>query len=483
MMRWIILFCVCLSIPVAASATWHRAESPRFIIYSEMPEPELQTFTTELEQFDRLLRQYTGTQAEPAELKVRIYVVENADIVERYIGASGIGGFYDGSVNGPIAVIPEQDLGSGYDRMDPRSILFHEYTHHFMLQYFPAAYPDWYVEGFAEYFSTVRFREDGIAEVGHPPIFRSRYFQYGQWISTERMLSNAVENTGMTYAQGWLITHLAANDPEIRSMLTDYLNRLRAGESGSDAYDATFGSWNRSFNRVLQGYLRRNRFRATGVPMEPLDPETISITSITDEEAAIALLAPRAPGQMGYAVQRAIEYYPNNPQGHVELALDQLADEEFDEALQTVDRALALQPGHINANIAKGDILIAMAEAAGDPASPHWEASRQYIIRANNADPNNPSALASYYASFPNRESRPDVAVAALERAFVLVPQNDMFRLLLAEEYLGQERFADARQIITPIAQSPHDSETTERARVVMAAAIAEQQIAESDSE
>ncbi|MGP1353833.1 MAG: tetratricopeptide repeat protein [Parasphingopyxis sp.] len=464
-------------------AQWRVAESPRFIVYAETEESELLRFTTQLEQFDALLRRFTGTDAEPAEMKVRIFLVENAEIVGRYVGMSNIGGFYTGTVNGPIAVIPEQDLGSGYDRMDPQTILFHEYVHHFMLQYFPANYPAWYIEGFAEYFATVRFRDDGMAEVGHPPIYRARYFQYGDWIRADRMLSNEVENSGMTYAQGWLITHFAATDPEIAGMLSDYLARLQNGESGREAYEESFGAWDRSFDRVLQGYLRRNRFVARVVETEPIAPDAITIRTISEEEATIALLVPRSPGEMEYAVHRAIEYYPNNPQAHVELALEHLSDDEHAEAMAAVDHALSLDPNHVAANIAKGDILLSMAEAADDPESPYWEQSREYIIRANNADPNNPSALASYYGSFPDRESRPDVAVSALERAFVLVQQNSQFRLMLAEEYLYQERFADAARIIGPIAQSPHESETTARARMIMDAARAMHQLPQDESE
>lgn len=470
-------------IAMPAQAEWRLAESPRFQVYSELPEDELRTFTAELEQFDRLLRLYTNTTAEPAELKVRIFMVDNQEAVERYIGQSGVAGFYVGSVNGPIAVIPEDRVGSGFDTMSPRNILFHEYTHHFMLQYFSAAYPAWYIEGFAEYFATVRIRDDGRAEVGHPPTYRTRSFQYGTWVSTQRMLSNEIENDHMTYAQGWLITHLGATDPEVRTMLSDYLGRLRNGESGRDAYAASFGEWDRSFNRVLQQYLLRNRFVASAIELEPLPQDAISIAPITDEQAAMALLAPRTTGRMDYAVRRAIEHYPNNPQGHVELALDHLADDRYDEAMSAVDHALTLQPDHVEANIAKGDILLAMAEAADDPQSPYWEQSREFIIRANNADPNSPSALASYYSSFPNRASRPDSAVAALERAFVLVRQNASIRLLLAEEYLAQNRFEEAANIAGPLAQSPHGGGAVTRARaIVEAARVGEQDDSDTES-
>ncbi|MBC2777366.1 tetratricopeptide repeat protein [Parasphingopyxis marina] len=412
--------------------------------------------------------------AQPAELKVRIYIVENDAAVRRYFDApSGVAGFYRGAVDGAIAVTPMRDVGSGYNRMTTTNILFHEYAHHFMLQYFPTAYPAWYIEGFAEYFATVEFLEDGSVRLGSPPEFRASSLRYGTWIRADRMLSNESENDHMTYAEGWLLVHLAANNAEVGAALSDYLNRLVRGETGREAYENSFGQSRRTVNRMMQRYLSRNRFSVSSYLLDPLPEDAVSITPMSDEEAAIALLAPRQPGHLEAAVRRAVEYYPNNPQAHVELARDIFHEGDFDGALARVEHALAIDPDNIDANILKGDILIVMARATENPEDPRWEESRTFIARANNAAPNNPSALASYFASFPDRNERPAIAVAALERAFNLVPQNDDIRFLLATEYVEQGRLDDAVRIATPLAQNPHGTGYTEPAQAILAQARA----------
>ena len=40
-------------------------------------------------------------------------------------------------------------------------LFFHEYTHHLMTRTSRSAYPEWYSEGFAEFFSTPKFDRDG----------------------------------------------------------------------------------------------------------------------------------------------------------------------------------------------------------------------------------------------------------------------------------------------------------------------------------
>ena len=57
--------------------------------------------------------------------------------------------------------------------LDPQQVLFHEYTHHFMFQHFSAAYPSWYVEGFAETAATIVMKPDGSFHLGNPPQYRS----------------------------------------------------------------------------------------------------------------------------------------------------------------------------------------------------------------------------------------------------------------------------------------------------------------------
>ena len=57
-------------------------------------------------------------------------------------------------------------------RLDIKTVLLHEYTHHFMYQYFPAAYPTWYSEGFAEFMASPVFNDDGSIGIGAPPEYR-----------------------------------------------------------------------------------------------------------------------------------------------------------------------------------------------------------------------------------------------------------------------------------------------------------------------
>ena len=117
-------------------------------------------------------------------------------------------------------------------------ILFHEYAHHFMMQNPTAPYPAWFVEGFAEYFATVRFTARKI-DIGHSSRGRAYSVQEGQWLPMERLLSGGP--TGLSeargrayYAQSWLLVHYFYSTPERQAALS----RLLAAQRRSGPVEA-----------------------------------------------------------------------------------------------------------------------------------------------------------------------------------------------------------------------------------------------------
>ena len=163
--RWLALSLMMLGTlgATSARADWHRAESPLFIVYSDGKEDEIKQFVSELHEYDALLRLLTGTTTPASPNKLPIYLVRNANQLREISPRAqrDIAGFYNSTPTGTLTVSLRQEVGG----LPARSILLHEYAHHFMLHYHPAFYPAWYVEGFAEYFGATEFRDD-VLNVG-----------------------------------------------------------------------------------------------------------------------------------------------------------------------------------------------------------------------------------------------------------------------------------------------------------------------------
>lgn len=396
-MRVIVSLLLLLFGASAAQAAWHRAESDNFIFYSDAEADSLRDFAVRLERFDRVLRQVSNVRSPPSPTKLRIFLVENEGDVRAFIpGFSyGIGGFYQPVMRGPYAVAPRESVGFGTYSATGENVLFHEYAHHFMYQYFPASYPTWYVEGFAEFYSTVRFREDGMVEIGLPVVLRAPELRYGDWVPVRQMLMNEDYPSSMVYAEGWLLTHLAAFNREVGALLTQYLNAMRDGKTGGEAYELSFGAHRPGIYTELREYWARRRFPGLAIELSvEVDPNSVRMTVLSEQEAAVARLYAMLEDRGLGASRAAIRDWPDDPGAHAELARAELADENFPAAIAAADAALALDDGHVDALIIKARALIeAMKAANATSADPRWTEARALAARANRANPDSGWAL------------------------------------------------------------------------------------------
>lgn len=137
----------------SAHAAWQEIETDHFLIYGDTSPDKLLDKGEKLEAAHDLMRRALGLkQADIKTNKVKIFYVGTADDLQR-LGhlPDFIAGFYRPRQEGPIALVPLRGMD------DSDAVLYHEYAHHFMLQYVVAAYPAWYVEGWAELISTSSF--------------------------------------------------------------------------------------------------------------------------------------------------------------------------------------------------------------------------------------------------------------------------------------------------------------------------------------
>ncbi|QLC24593.1 hypothetical protein HFP57_05830 [Parasphingopyxis algicola] len=494
-MRFLIFIAATLLIVAPADARWRRGESTNFIVYAEFSESRMREYVAELERFDGLLRRFSGLETVQSLNKLRIFVVRNQGRISRYLdGNMRVGGIYFSDPRGPYAIVPRRSAGYGRFRVTGQNVLFHEYTHHFMMQYFPTSYPAWYVEGFAEFYSTIRFRDDDEVELGFPARDNVPWLRLFPWIPHETLLSNRLRNNRMTYAQGWLLVHHAAFHRETREALNGYLRAISDGIEPSEAYSRNFGDWDPGLDEILTAYGTGRRIPVLRLVLDLPPSGPVEIEELTDDEAAIALLYAREGEQLNDRVEDLLEEYPDVPQLHVEAAISAIARQDYTTAIEAADTALAIDADHVEANIYKGvatllsitaqasddDTATAESEDTGEEsadgaefdvtaffgfdageelaADPRWEQARGHFIRANNADHNNALALLYYYLSYPDREDRPDDAMAALNQAYQFVPQSPIIRLLLGREMLEDGRFEEAGAIVRPVAQDPHQS-------------------------
>ncbi|HEX8124107.1 MAG TPA: hypothetical protein VF548_00830 [Allosphingosinicella sp.] len=468
---WLALL-ACL--PAAAKAEWREASSRHFLVYSEGSEQSLREFATKLEKFDKAMRlrlRFGDEDLGPGN-RVTVFVVDNLAEVQRLARAKGssIAGFYSGRAGTSLAVVPRVSGSGSRTDLAPATVLLHEYSHHMMFQGAAGAYPAWFREGFAEFYSTARFEKDGSIGfgaaanhrawglVGMTPLPIELLFD-----PTRRKLSQA-EWEATIYARGWLLTHYLTFDRARTGQLTAYLSAIQSGRKSLEAAQSAFGDL-KVLDRELKAYVNRKTLPYLPLKAELLAVQPVALRTLRPGENAIMDLRIRSrvgvtkedAARVARDMARAAAAWPDDPAVQAALAEAEFDSNALDSADAAAGRAIAADPKNVDALTYRAMVAFERAKASTDPKEAKWKAVRAAIVRANRADANDPRPLVLYFRTFGEQGIAPTrLAVDGLLQAFALAPQDVGLRMDAARQLLVDGKAAEARRALTPIAYDPH---------------------------
>lgn len=372
------------------------------------------------------------------------------------------------------------------------------YARHFLVTYFPHAYPRWYVDGFGELFATMAAEGDAKIEYGRAPEgLRKVLDRYPRIplaeILSGRTLDDRKAAERWTPLHAWVLTHMLFFSNTRRGQLHAYLASIAAGESMEKAA-AAFGDIGK-----LQDEL--NAYDRGKLPFEqmsyPADRAGEPIVRrLTEGEAAFvkgrlelgsrvelppASADPKRDRQRRDAIARRDDWirglrrdaarYPANLDAQLLLAEAECRSGNGAECAGAATKALAVAPGNGDALAWQGvaQARIALAAPAGERAA-RLKAARVTIARANRADSENPLPLLAYYRSFADAgDAVPDVAIEGLMKAADIVPAAPAPRLLLGEALAARGSTVAARGALLPVANGPYASPEAVPARALLA--------------
>ena len=454
-----------------AHARWLKAESDRFIVYSEGGQAELTTFVQKLETFDRVLRNRMGLPAdEPPLRKLPIYLVEGSAGISRLspgIGG-GVAGIYIPSSEDIFAVAIRGGMGD--------DVLLHEYGHHFMLQNYANSYPAWFVEGFAEYFSTVDIQSDKII-VGNYNRNRGEWLRSSSWLMMSELLGKRMgqvrDHQETYYPLAWLLTHWFMGTPERHSQLNAYLLDVSNGGNPVEAMPRATGISNAVLRRQLRDYMSRLPYYSMPNSFPPVP---VVVTQMPESADDLLILAQRlkvgVPENRRAAtaaeVRRLAARYPDDPfarltLGHAEIHFGDRATGE------TILRGLVeSDPQNLEALQYLAASLLERSDKEEDAAAkiPLRAEAQRLLARAYALDDANYRTfmlLGDVRQGAPGYPTENDIMTREL--ALQLAPQLTETRMKMAETYLAAGRNADAIRSAQSVANNPHGGESATKAQ------------------
>jgi len=485
-----------------ARADWHRADTDHFVIFSDGSARELERFAQDTERFDALLRQFFRLPASAGgENRLTIYAVRSTDEIARLMGRgeTSIAGFYRSRGEGSFAVTNRERTNTKF-ALSGQTTLFHEYAHHFMFRHLTAAYPAWYVEGFAEYFSTVEFDKQGRWDLGKPAYHRARSLLGNHRLDLDQLLFGTTE--GMTrievdlyYGRAWMLVHMAMSDPEKGRQLQGYLRDFANGVEPRVAAERNFGSLD-DLEETLENYVNESlRFRSSSTPLPyegRLDIRTLSgpegdlvdlrlerlmETDLERTREELLELAAESPAHAGVwyelaltelALSRSVDAADGDKEGGDERSESEEVGDDPDApspqqlvheaaARQAIEKALAADPQHVRARVEQVRFQMRDLTRADDLTTRSWSPLRQALLEAHRTDPRDPQPLFVFYDSFRQTGlAAPDIARTAIGQAFTLAPESSRLRMAYVNDLVAHDEIPRAIALLKALAYNPH---------------------------
>lgn len=451
-----------------AVAGWKSATSTHFVVYTQGSEASARETAERLEKFNYVLRAVSGTLKRPdSPIKIKVFMVPDTDAVQALMPFSGsqVAGFYTADIRGPLAVMPRGSTGGEYG-LKAQQILFHELTHHFQAQYFPAAYPTWYREGLADYYGSIQIGANNVVSIGSPVENRFLTFQGNAWEPIAKVLNahryGDVADISLLYAEGWALVHYLSTTKARPGQLSAYLKAINAGQTFEQAAASAFGDLGK-LDAELQAYTHRQRLQELVLPFKQLAPGPVEVRTLSPgEDAMVPIDVALTAGVPASAVQAFADrakqiatHYPDDVHALALLAeAERLAGHTADETA-AIDRWVELAPKDGLAMTARAVATMDALSAAKttDPAA--WSAVRKALVQANTLSPDQPRTLRAYYDSYAKARILPtNAAQNALFHALEILPQDGELRMRVAADFEARGMIDEAIVVVRPLAYS-----------------------------
>jgi tetratricopeptide (TPR) repeat protein len=377
------------------------------------------------------------------------------------------------------------------------SRLYAGFAQNYLMTYFPAAYPRWFLQGFGEVFATMRAGDDFV-EYGHlPPGFRQvmEHYRYSGYPITD-ILDGRYLSGGRYWTpyHAWRLVHLLYFSDAWKPRMHAYLNALARGADLQSAASA-FGDPADLQKAVSESRGRKVQFERMTFPAERAPEPTIR--RMTRAEAGLiqgrlemgARIEVPAEGSRGYAaaLERRADWlarlrenarqFPNLIENQLLLAEAECRSGNPQECLEAAERAMAQSPRDATALVWKGTALTQLALRAPASEKPRrLKEARKILAHGNRLDPEGILPLIAFYDSFDIAGMQAsDNAVEALSKVVDSSPAAPRSRLQLGEELIQRDLTDAARNMLLPVAQGAFDTPERPAAAALLTKASAAQ--------
>ena len=426
------------------ASKWFRAESQHFIVTSDTSNEDARLLLNNLEKLDYLLRAYTKNYRidAGAQQKLSLYYHNRmASFNEVATGqpdeAVGLYNSCGAAVQGfavhlePIPKLADTEL-SKHMLNDSLSYIFEAYTRHFLYRYTDIRKPDAYVDGFALYFSSVRFSDTQVV-IGRVPVSLRRYMHFlseghRYAMTYDDVLTHSLKDRGNMGAatmrleylsRSWLLTHYMLSSTEQFAKRDKYLDLVHHDVPAGDAFEQAFGLAPDKLGETMWRYpLKGIQVMQVNVPELP--SAIVNFTSLPDSltnlvlaEAALKSCPDRKTGEgLLRTVSNLAGAMTNSDAAQLTLSRAQIDWGNPSDALPYLSEATRKNPANAEALYLLGlaNLRLAQQQPASSAAM-YLTTAKAHLKSARHLAPRSAEAAFALYQAELGAAGSPDDAV------------------------------------------------------------------------
>ncbi len=474
--------------PGSASAgkeTWLSVRSKHFLLVGNASEKDIRKVGVRLEQFrDVFSRIFTRSKANSV-IPITVIVFKNDGAFKPYKPlyqgkpATVSGYFQPGEDVNYIA------LTSEFHETNPYAVIFHEYVHALTSDN-SRPLPPWLNEGIAEYYSSFEVEGDekkvslGKAIVNH--VF---YLREQKLLPLQRLFAvdrgspeyNERERKGVFYAQSWALVHylLLGNQSKRQPQLLRFVNALAAGAPIDDSFKQIFQAEYATLEKELRDYIGRNSYPYQTLTFNEklsfdADMQTATLTEAETQYYLGDMLCRIQRRDEGEEhLKRAVALDPKLAPAHASLGISSLRRNQIAEARRRLEQAVAANSQNHLAHYYYAYTLYREIFSEGQLAT-NLPEDRVKMMKAALGSaiqlaPDFPESYNLLGFIYLMMDENLGEGVNAVKKAIAIAPGREDYSMTLAQLYLRQEKFAEARQALEPLARGAERPDLRSRAQ------------------
>jgi len=471
--------------------TWFRAESQHFVVYSNTRHSDVASLLSKLERFWYTLREFSQVDLNPPAdtPKQTLYYLDDEhalSIVDPEAPAYAIG-LYTASPDGAMGFGVHMYCGENprvplekRPENEGLSYIFQAYARDFFYRHSPQRTPVWFIDGYAQYFSTTRFDGDQ-AVVGMAPEALGKLLQrlgagylysldYADvLVGNDSDGRNEAGQAGLKNefeARAWVLTHWILSSRDNLTRFQAYIAATRGGEDRVKAFKRVFGLTPGELNHTLWLYLRK--LQALKMTFKSLPEADIGFTDLPDSAdpllLAQAALKSDPGGKYGHALLSQVRSnaakFPDSELAQLTLARAEILYGDPNAVLPWLMKTTQATPKD-----AEAQFLLGRAELA----SGNYAAASAAFAKAAEADPKSPEVAYGFYRAQILGAALDEDGAGAAVLAYQEAPQVDAYAYHAGLVYAHLGRRDDAVATLHTIADNPRPSVWAPLARAWLA--------------